>query len=141
MTEQWLSQLEKDLIGRCCEIVRREADWAANLNGGGSISLPVPWRIVANGRIAFTDADDRQKFGLPAPIDGEIEANRHLRNEAITKVEVHPQTADLSIHFGAALRLEAFNYSAGYEGWQINLPPEAGGKWIIALGGGEVAIF
>ena len=141
MNVDLLLQLEKQLVGRQCEIVRREADWAANLVGGGSISLPVPWRIVANGRIAFANKDDGQQFGLPAPVDGEVEANRLIRGRSISKVLVAPDTADLTLNFGNGLRLDAFNNSAGYEGWQIALPKENGDMLIIALGGGEVVTF
>ena len=54
---------------------------------------------------------------------------------------VAPDTADLTLYFGNGLRLDAFNNSAGYEGWQIGLPNENGDMLIIALGGGEVVTF
>ncbi len=133
--------MERSLIGRCGSIERREGDRALNLAGGGVISLPVPWRIVANGRIAFADEDDRQQFGLPAPVDGEALVNGILDKKVIVGVAVDPETADLSIRFEDAVRLDAFNYSAGYEGWQVSLPPENGGFWLIALGGGDVSFF
>ena len=85
MNADLLLELETQLLGRQCEIVRREADWAANFVGGGSISFPIPWRIVANGRIAFANKDDGQQFGLPAPVDGEVEANRLIRGRTISK--------------------------------------------------------
>lgn len=141
MIDIWLPKLEKKLIGRRCEIVRREADWAVNFLGGGGISLPIPWRIVSKGRIAFADQDDAQKFGLPAPLNGEIEANRLIRGQSITMVLVTPDTADLSIYFGNDLRLDAFNNSCGYEGWHISLPPENGSMSLVAMGGGDVAVF
>jgi hypothetical protein len=140
MARDHLADFEEALVGRHCVIQRREADWAANLVGGGCISLPVPWRIIAEGRIAFADEDDGQKFGLPGPLDGEAEANRLLAGKAILRAEVDRQTADLILHFEAGARMDVFNYSAGYEGWQANLPPEAGGLWVIALGGGDIAI-
>jgi hypothetical protein len=140
MSLDHLSNFESLLVGRRCVIERREADWALNLEGGGSISLPVPWRVVANGRIAFADEDDGQKFGLPGPLDGEALVNRLLGGRPIARAEVDRQTADLALHFGSAIRLDVFNYSAGYEGWHAILPPDAGGTWVIALGGGEIAI-
>lgn len=141
MAQDLLDKLQQHLVGRHCSIERREADWAANLEGGGSISLPVPWRIVADGRIAFADEDDGQQFGLPSPLDGQAEANRQLAGKAITSVSIDPETADLTVRFEGNVRLDAFNYSAGYEGWHINLPPEQGGMWVIALGGGELTVF
>ena len=120
---------------------RREADWALSIAGGGSISLPIPWRIVASGRIAFADEDDGQQFGLPAPIDGQSLVNEMLNGKAIIGVSVDKETADLTIQFDKGVRIDAFNYSAGYEGWQINLPLENGGLRVIALGGGGVTVF
>jgi hypothetical protein len=141
MSQDLLGKLQKHLVGRCCSIERREADWAANLEGGGTISLPVPWRLVVDGRIAFADGDDGQQFGLPAPLDGQTEANRLIAGRSITQVSIDTETADLCLRFEGSVRLDTFNYSAGYEGWHINLPPEHGGMWVIALGGGEVSIF
>lgn len=109
--------------------------------GGGSIALPIPWRIVTNGRIAFANGDDGQQFGLPAPVDGEAKANGLIASQSITSVSIDRQTADLVIHFGDAVRLDTFNNSCGYEGWHINLPPENDGMSVVALGGGEVAIY
>ena len=141
MGRDLLSELEQNLIGCVCSIERGEFGWSANLDGGGTITLTGPWRIVAGGRIAFADSDDGQQFGLPAPLDGEAQANRLLAGKAIRKVAIDAQTADLTIEFAGGARLDVFNYSAGYEGWQINLPPERGGMWVIALGGGEFTIF
>lgn len=141
MNTDWHPELENRLLGRQCEIVRRKADWVANLVGGGSIALPVPWRIIANGRIAFASEDDGQTFGLPAPLDGEIVAKRLLGGHSITKILVTPDTADLTLHFGRTLRLDAFNNSSGYEGWRIVLPSDDGSISVVALGGGDVAVF
>src|SRR5688500_15753844 len=141
MDQDWLTTVEQNLIGRRCSVERREADWAVDLEGGGNISFPVPWRIVAEGRIAFADEDDGQQFGLPSPVDGQAEANRLLAGKAITKIAIDRETADLTLYFEAGVRIEAFNNSSGYEGWKINLPAERGGLWVIALGGGDVAVL
>lgn len=140
MNDDLLARLEEQLVGRQCEIGRREADWVVNLAGGGSITLPIPWRIVANGRIAFASEDDGQKFGLPAPVDGEARANTLIGSNSITGMSIDSQTADLTVHFGNVLRLDAFNNSCGYEGWHISLPSEHGGISVVALGGGDGAI-
>ncbi|OWJ59026.1 DUF6188 family protein [Inquilinus limosus] len=141
MDDDWRVTLEQNMVGRRCSVERREADWAINLDGGANVSLPIPWRIIAEGRIAFADEDDGQRFGLPSPVDGEAEANRLLAGKAITRVTVHQETADLTLDFEAGVRLEAFSNSSGYEGWKIILPRGSGGLWIIALGGGGVAVF
>jgi hypothetical protein len=87
-----------------------------------SLALPIPWRIVANGRIAFADEDDGQQFGLTAPIDGEAAANDLIGKRPITNLSVdNTGTADLVIHFTDTVRLDAFSNSSGFEGWHINL--------------------
>ncbi|MCP8892230.1 hypothetical protein [Sphingomonas faeni] len=140
MDVEWLPQLEKALLGRRCKIARREADWVITASGGGSIALPIPWRIVANGRIAFANEDDGQQFGLPSPVDGEAKANELIGERSITSLSIDRQTADLMIYFGDEIRLDTFSNSSGYEGWHISLAPEHGGISVIALGGGDVAI-
>lgn len=141
MNVDWLTWLETALLGRQGEMARREHDWVITFIGGGSIALPVPWRIVADGRIALANEDDGQQFGLPAPVDGEAKANGLIASRAITSLSIDRQTADLVIHFGDAVRLDTFSNSSGYEGWHINLPPENGGMSVVALGGGDVAIY
>jgi len=56
-------------------------------------------------------------------------------------VSVDGQTANLTLHFGNAPRLNAFNNSSGYEGWHVSLPSERGGMSVVAMGGGDVAIL
>jgi hypothetical protein len=141
VTDHWLPQVEKALIQRRCEVVRREADWALNLVGGGSISLPIPWRIIADDRIAFADQDDGQWFGLSAPLDGQAKANSLIGSRPMRGMRVDRQTLDLAILFEDAVRLDAFSNSSGYEGWSIHLPRSDGGLSVIAMGGGEVAVY
>lgn len=101
----------------------------------------MPWRIVAGGRIAFASEDDGQQFGLPAPLDGEVIANGLIGSRRVTGFRVDRETLDLSLRFEGAVRLDAFSNSCGYEGWHIHLSPQDGDLSVIALGGGEVAIF
>jgi len=141
MKVDWLPLLEQALLGRQSKIARREHDWVITVIGGGSIALPIPWRIVADGRIAFANEDDGQQLGLPAPVDGEAKANDLIASRSITSLSIDTQTADLVIYFGDAVRLDTFSNSSGYEGWHINLPPENGGMSVVALGGGDVTIY
>jgi hypothetical protein len=141
MNGDWLTRVEQALLGRQCEIARRETDWVITVVGGGSIALPIPWRIVTNGRIAFANEDDGQQFGLTAPVDGEAKANGLIASRPITSVSIDTQTADLVVHFGDAVRLDTFSNSCGYEGWHITFPPENGGMSVVALGGGDVVIY
>ena len=140
MAQDHLNAFEEALISHRCVFQRREFDWVADLDNGGSVSLPVPWRIISEGRIAFADKDDGQKFGLPACLDGEVLVNKLLVGRTIIRAKVDRQTADLTVYFEENRRLDVFNYSAGYEGWEARIPSEGRNMWIIALGGGDVAI-
>ncbi|WP_426263115.1 hypothetical protein [Sphingomonas sp. PWP1-2] len=146
MMDDWLPEIESALLGRRCEGVRRDPDWTINLAGGGSIALPLPRRIVADNRvadnrIAFARDDDGQWFGLPTPVDGEAKADSFVASRSITRIGINRQTLDLTIFFDNGVRLDAFSNSSGYEGWRIYLPPENGSLNVVALGGGEVAMW
>lgn len=117
-------------------VIRREYDWAFGFGDSG-LQASCPWRILFEKRIAFTDRDHGQKFGLPAPLDGEKEAQRFLAKKVIESVSIRPDTGDLSITFSGQTVLEVLNMSVGYEGWEIG----AGGINVIATGGGELAIY
>lgn len=140
MPVKWLAVLHREMLGRTARIVRRDVDWAVEVSGGPIVSLPVPWRIVANGGIALAGRDDGHQFGLPAPLDGETEANALIAGQAISDVAIDDETADLTINFEGGVRLDAFHNSSGHEGWQIMLPSQDDRVLIIALGGGDIAI-
>jgi hypothetical protein len=141
MDRDYLAEFETWLIGRSCSITRGEHDWFIELGEGATITVSVPWRIVSQGRIAFADRDHGQMFGLPAPVDGEAEAHGLLAGKRIASAKVDLQTADLTLHFDPDTRLDAFNNSAGYEGWQANCEFNGSWVWLIAQGGGNVAVF
>ena len=106
----------------------------------GSVKLLIecPWRVVKKGIIALGADDNGQKFGLPEPVSVLKELPKLIQNLAVTDVKVDNETADLSVHFGNEIRLDAFNDSSGYEGWTFR---DADGIEIIATGGGELAIW
>jgi hypothetical protein len=93
--------------------------------------------VTADG-IAHGVQDDGQWFGLAQPVDGEARTNDLLHGQKVVGVELHDQTADLRLVFDGGARLDFFNNSSGYEGWQASVP--AGGKelTVIALGGGQL---
>lgn len=130
------STLTAALQGRECRITRREADWSFDFGRRLSIAVSVPWRVVTADGIAHGDEDDGQWFGLAKPVDGEARTNELLSRQKVIGVELDGQTADLRVVFDGGARLDFFNNSSGYEGWQASVP--AGGKelTIIALGGG-----
>ena len=125
------------LFGRLCKVTKREFDWNFNFGEGLSITASVPWRIVTPDGIAHADRDDGQWFGLPQPVDGEARANSLLSERRVAGVEADELTGDLRIDFGDGVRLDLFNNSSGYEGWQADLTrDDAPSLTIIAMGGG-----
>jgi hypothetical protein len=91
--------------------------------------------------IALTDEDDKQWFGLPEPVDAEAQANALLSDAIIASVKVDRTTSDLCLWFSNGLRLDLFNNSSGYEGWQASFTAEGQGHTIIAMGGGGLSFF
>lgn len=134
-------QITKALAGRAARFVRDEFDWTVDFGDGNTLRLGSPWRIIAEGRIAWADADDGQQFGLPAPLDGEHEANRLIGGRSVSRVTVGDDTGDLHLHFGPGIRLEVCTWSAGYEGWQVTLSEPGRWAWFICLGGGTLSVF
>ena len=132
------STLAAALQGRECRVIKREADWSFDFGDRLNIAASVPWRVVTPDGISHGDEDDGQWFGLPEPVNGEARANELLRGQRVAAVELDAQTADLRVVFDGGARLDFFNNSSGYEGWQASVP--AGGKelTVIALGGGRL---
>jgi hypothetical protein len=126
------------LQGRECHVTRREADWSFDFGERLNIAASVPWRVVTGKGIAHGVEDDGQWFGLAQPVDGEARTNDLLKGQKVVGVELDGQTADLRLLFDGGTRLDFFNNSSGYEGWQASVP--AGGKelTVIALGGGQL---
>lgn len=130
--------LSAALMDRECRVTRREADWSFDFGECFNIAVSVPWRVVTADGIAHGSEDDGQWFGLPQPVDGEARTNDLLQGQRVVGVEVDEQTADLRLVFDGGARLDFFNNSAGYEGWQASVP--AGGRElaVVALGGGKL---
>jgi hypothetical protein len=134
------SILATALQGRTCRVTRRDADWSFDFGERLNLVASVPWRVVTSDGIAHGDGDDGQWFGLSEPVDGEARTNELLQGQTVVGVELDRQTADLRIVFDGGSRLDFFNHSSGYEGWQATI----GGHeklTVIALGGGKVASY
>ncbi|PWG01433.1 DUF6188 family protein [Sphingosinicella humi] len=140
MEPDYFADFEQAFVGRTCSIVREAPVWRANFGDGFTIGLEVPWRIVANGRVAFGDEDDGQWFGLPSPIDGEERAASLLQGRVVQAMQLDHETGDLHIVFDGNTRIDVFNQSCGYEGWAAYYSV-GGSQWgVIAMGGGEIAV-
>ena len=139
-TQGYLAEFERLLVGKTCSVERLEFGWGVSFEGGPGLRIDVPWRIVSNGRIAFSAYDDGQMFGLGRPVDLQAEANQSLRGRVVLRASIDRETADLTLQFDGGPRLDVFNNSAGHEGWQAGGATIAGRRWsVIALGGGDVA--
>ncbi len=114
---------------------RREADWLFTFCDGVSIAVSAPWRLVATERIAFGAEDHGHQFGLDRPIDGAAMTNEVLDGRLVVAVELDDLTGDLCLRFEGGSRIDIFNSSAGYEGWQAALGGQSG-LMVVALGGG-----
>jgi hypothetical protein len=96
---------------------------------------------VSDSRLAFGDCDHGQKFGLPAPVDGTAKSKQLLLQRAIQTAAVRDDTGDLIITFDGAVLLEVLNNSSGYEGWELHQPIYGRGFQVVAVGGGQLAIW
>jgi hypothetical protein len=132
------ASLASALHGRECRVARREADWSFDFGERLNIAAPVPWRVVTTDGIAHGVRDDGQSFGLAQPVDGEARTNALLKGQKVVRVELDGQTADLRVLFDGGARLDLFNNSSGYEGWQATVGGHEGFT-IVALGGGKLA--
>ncbi len=133
--------MARALEGCGCRVFRHELVWTFVFGEGLSISAPAPWRVVTSNGIAFGAEDDGHEFGLPRPVDGEARTNELLQGQKVVEVGVDEQTADLTIVFDGGARLDFFNASCGYEGWQASIPADGKELVIIAKGGGGLTAW
>lgn len=141
MERDYVGEFEQAFVGRACSMEREPPFWRANFGDQFTMAFRVPWRIVANGRIAFGDEDDGQWFGLPAPLDGLERSASLLRMHVVQSVRLDRETGDLRIFFTGNTRIDVFNYSSGYEGWDAYYAAKGERLGIIAMGGGEIAVI
>ena len=132
---------QRALAGRGCTVTRREHDWDFQFGDHLGIAVAVPWRLVASDHIALTANDDKQWFGLSEPVDAEARANALLDGAVVERVRPDAVTADLAIWLSNGLRLDIFNNSTGYEGWQASLADDGKAVAVIAMGGGDFSIL
>jgi hypothetical protein len=141
MSDDTLLEFGKAYLGRFCVIQRREHDWFFCFGDNEGIAVTAPWRIIQNGRIAHAMQDDGQRFDLPQPVNGEARANGLLEGKQIKRLELDRVTADLRLHFDGQTRIDVFNDSSGYEGWQAAFRIGDDAVSIIGMGGGDVAVI
>ena len=126
---------------KCSDIIRHEHSWVFQFGDAGAVTVECPWRIIADNRIALTDSDDRQKFGLPAPVDALAMSRTLLSNRLVSEVTIAEVSGDLRVLFEDQTLLELINNSSGYEAWQAAMHDSIQNILIIAQGGGQISIF
>jgi Family of unknown function (DUF6188) len=126
------------LLARSLRSVRHDeatGEWIFDFGDGYFLRVASPWRLVKGGAIAVGREDHRQKFGLPEPVDAASAVCDLLKNHVIVDAVAAEGSADLSLDFGAGIRLEVFNNSSGFEGWILDAPD---GRTLVAQGGGTL---
>jgi hypothetical protein len=75
MPDDILPAFEDAYVGESCSVTRRENDWVFSFGDNGVLAVNARWRLIQTGRIVLADEDDRQRFGLPRPVDAKASAN------------------------------------------------------------------
>jgi hypothetical protein len=129
-------------LGHECSVVERyENLWRFRFGQAGGLDAYCPWRIVTDGRIAFSDEDEGQQFGLPAPIDGQAKASELLSNRRVVDVRISDVSGDLTISLEGSTTIELFNNSSGYEAWLAHVNGEKSKQSVVAQGGGQIVVL
>ena len=105
---------------------------------GGRAAVDCAWRIVRDGHLALAHRDHGQQFGLPAPVDAAREATALLAGRPICAGRIDTVLGDVVLEFEGGVRLDVFNDSSGYEGWNMSGP---NGTSLVAGSGGEVSSY
>jgi hypothetical protein len=131
--------LSESLRGSSVVSVEHDAEdsWRLNFEAAG-LNIQCPWRLVSNGAVVLGGSDHGQKFGLPQPVDVTVETLRLLNGQIVESARIDEATADLCLTFAGNIRVDVFNDSSGYEGWTF---ADQRGTWLVAQGGGQLAIW
>ncbi len=96
------------LLAQSLRSVRRDDEtdqWVFDFGEGYVLQVASPWRLMKGGIIALGHCDHRQQFELPQPVDAEAGARDLLKGRVVLDAVVADGSADLSIDFGAGIRL------------------------------------
>jgi hypothetical protein len=132
---QELSSSAKGALCTGVELYARHC-WSFDFEGRLRLNVQCPWRIVSDSGIALGSEDDSQYFGLPSPVNGGAVALHLLAATALKQVLITEKTGDVVFEFESGIRLEVFNNSSGYEGWNCGT---SSGFEVIGMGGGTTA--
>ncbi len=138
MVQDHIEEFTQAFVGRTCSVERESPFWRADFGGQFTIAVRVPWRIVAKGRIMLGNEDDGQQFGLSSPLDGEQCSASLLSGRLVQALHIDRETGDLTFNFDGNTRIDVFNNSCGYEGWDAYYTVAGDRRGIVALGGGKL---
>jgi len=130
----WLDELRGTSVDSL-EYESETLDWVFGLTAC-FLRVSCAWRLVTKGHVQLGQKDDGHPFGLGKPLDASQRLLEALAGRSIVGVRLVEDTADLSLDFGGGTRLDFFNDSCGYEGWNLYL----GERWVTAQGGGRVSL-
>lgn len=124
------------LVGRkLASIGRHEFSWSFSFDDTTVLGTDGSWRVLAEGRVAVSNLDDGQKYGLCDAVDARARALHLILGKIVRDASVREDTGDLTISFGDDSALEVLTISSGYEAWQLN-KPQAG--TLVCTGGGKL---
>ena len=139
MTAALLARFAQSLIGRRCIAEHREHDWSFNFGRGTVITVAAAWRLLTLEGVAFADRDLAEGRPMPWPLGGETAPERLLKRRKVEAVDIDAVTGDLRIQFEGDIRLEVFNNSATYDGWQADFAIDRQAVCLVGAPGGGVA--
>ncbi len=87
----------------------------------GTVLTASYWRLVKDGQAAMSSFDDKQKYGLPAPLDAVGELEKLLSDTSFIAMTIDSETGDLLLDFANRSKLQIFNFT-GYEVWIVSFP-------------------
>jgi hypothetical protein len=96
--------------------------WFFRFEGGIYLTVESLWRVISATAIAITSEDDGQLYGLQAPLDAAVIGLEVISRHTVTGVDIDATSSDLTIHFGADLRLQIVNDTSGFEAWSLSSP-------------------
>ena len=105
------------------------------------LQVSCPWRIRDENCVKVGNSDQQQRFASPAPLDVREEALVLLSERKVLTVTIAPVITDATIEFEGNLWLDIFNGSASYEDWTGRATDGTRLVYLVAMGGGEIAIW
>ena len=104
---------------RLVEITLEGHVWFFSFDPLFTLSVECVWRVTSDGRIAVTDEDHNQMFGLPEPVDAADLVRRTVGASVVADVALRGPSSDLIVTFTNGASLEVLSNSSGYENWHF----------------------